>query len=178
MTTVTESWRKLLQFQWQRTKQRPTLSSCSFFFNTYIPYFYSATSQNKSKLNLHVGCVVQVTPHHLHQQLNWAHEGYQILKQRYPPPSNLTYTQYFNIHFLDNINIFFFLEKNIQVYIPLLQVMPSNGQVSKLHSTSTSLTLALFMKVTPGPSCTHPVKSLPMTSPSLPDRSMPSRLDW
>lgn len=41
-----------------------------FFFYTYIPYFYSATSQNKSKLNLHVDCVVQVTPHHLHQQLN------------------------------------------------------------------------------------------------------------
>lgn len=57
-----------------------------FFFYTYIPYFYSATSQIKSKLNLHVDCVVQVTPHHFHQQLNWAHKGYQILKQRYPAP--------------------------------------------------------------------------------------------
>lgn len=140
-------------------------------FLTYLPYFYSVTSQNKSKLNLNVHCVVQVTPHH--------HKGYQIFKTKVSPnPPMLTYTQYFNIHFLDNINIFFFFKKNIQFYLPLLQVMPSNGQVSKLHSTSTSLTLALFMKVTPGPSCTHPVKSLPMTSPSLPDRSMPSRLDW
>lgn len=110
MTTVTESWRKLLQFQWQRTKQRPTLSSCSFFFNTYIPYFYSATSQNKSKLNLHVGCVVQVTPHHLHQQLNWAHEGYQILKQRYPPPQFDLYPVFY-YSFSGQYKHIFFLEK-------------------------------------------------------------------
>lgn len=52
--------------------------------------------------------MVQVTPHH--------HKGYQIFKTKVSPnPPMLTYTQYFNIHFLDNINIFFFLKKKHSV---------------------------------------------------------------